>query len=112
MKSFQAIMSTGDPPTAVVCGNDYLAIGCLLQARALGMDVPRDVSVTGFDDVDMARLLDPGLTTMRVPDAEVGEMTGRYLVDVLEGRPGALGDVPAPELIVRGSTAAPKSTKP
>jgi LacI family transcriptional regulator len=111
MKAFQAIMSTVDPPTAVVCGNDYLAIGCLLQARAMGLDVPRDVSVTGFDDVDMARLLDPGLTTMRVPDAEVGVMTGQYLVDVLEGRPGVLGTVPAPELIVRGSTAAPIPTK-
>ena len=112
MKAFQAIMSMGDPPTAVVCGNDYLAIGCLLQARAMGLDVPRDVSVTGFDDVDMARLLDPGLTTMRVPDAEVGVMTGQYLVNVLEGRPSVLGNVPAPELIVRGSTAAPTSAKP
>lgn len=112
MKAFQAIMSTGDPPTAVICGNDYLAIGCLLQARAMGLDVPRDVSVTGFDDVDMARLLDPGLTTMRVPDAEVGAMTGQYLVDVLEGRAAVLGNVPAPELIVRGSTAEPISTKP
>lgn len=112
MKAFQAIMSTGDPPTAVVCGNDYLAIGCLLQARAMGLDVPHDVSITGFDDVDMAHLLDPGLTTMRVPDAEVGVMTGQYLVDVLEGRPAVLGSVPPPELIVRGSTAAPISIRP
>jgi hypothetical protein len=61
-------LSTGDPPTAMVCGNDYLEIGCALQARAMGLDVPRDVSATSFDDIDMARLLDPGLVTMRDSD--------------------------------------------
>ena len=111
MWAFESIMTTRDPPTAIVCGNDYLAIGCILQAREMGIDIPGDVSVTGFDDVDMARLLAPGLTTMRVPDAEVGELTGRYLTDVLEGRPASLGAVPPPELIVRSSTGKPKGAR-
>ncbi len=109
MRAFRSIMSTDDPPTALVCGNDYLAIGCLLEARAMGIPVPEAVSITGFDDVDLARLLEPGLTTMRVPDAEVGEMTGHYLADLLEGRAASLREVPQPELIIRGSTQAPRS---
>ena len=107
MRAFNAIMSTRLPPTAIVCGNDYLAIGCLLEARNMGLDVPGQVSITGFDDIDLSKLLHPALTTMRVPDAEVGTMAGRYLVDVLEGRSASLGDVPQPTLIIRESTAPP-----
>lgn len=109
MHAFKTVMATPDPPTALVCGNDYLAIGCILQATNMGIRIPADVSVSGFDDVDLAKFLTPALTTMRVPDAEVGVMTARYLISVLEGRPAALGDVPSPELIVRASTAKPRS---
>jgi LacI family transcriptional regulator len=109
MRAFEKVMGTDDPPTAMICGNDYLAIGSVLKARELGIDIPRDVSITGFDDIDLARLLQPGITTMKVPDALVGEMAGRFFIDVLQGKEGQLGEVPAPELIVRGSTAHPKA---
>jgi LacI family transcriptional regulator len=109
MRAFERIMRSENPPTAIVCGNDYLAIGCVLMAREMGIDIPGDVSITGFDDIDLARLLHPGITTMKVPDALVGEMAGRYFIDVLQGKPGHLGDVPAAELIVRGSTSHPNT---
>jgi LacI family transcriptional regulator len=109
MMAFEKIMRTDDPPTAIVCGNDYLAIGCVLKARELGIKIPEDVSITGFDDIDLAHLLQPGITTMKVPDALVGEMAGRFFIDVLQGNEGKLGEVPAPELIMRGTTARPKS---
>lgn len=109
MRAFEKVMRTEDPPTAIICGNDYLAIGCVLKAREMGIDIPGDVSVTGFDDIDLARLLHPAITTMKVPDALVGEMAGLFFVDVLQGKPGQLGTVPAPELIVRASTAHPKT---
>ena len=109
MRAFEKIMSTDDRPTAVICGNDYLAIGCVLKAREMGIEIPRDVSITGFDDIDLAHLLTPGITTMKVPDALVGEMAGRFFIDVLQGKEGQLGEVPAPELILRGSTTHPKT---
>lgn len=109
MKAFEKIMTTEDPPTAIICGNDYLAIGCVLKAREMGIDIPGDVSVTGFDDIDLARLLQPGITTMKVPDALVGEMAGRFFINVLQGKEGHLGAVPMPELILRGSTARPRA---
>ncbi|TPK93905.1 LacI family transcriptional regulator [Mesorhizobium sp. B2-4-12] len=108
MKAFEKIMRTDDPPSAIICGNDYLAIGCMLKAREMGIDIPGDVSITGFDDIDLARLLQPGITTMKVPDELVGEMAGRFFIDVLRGKGGQLGEVPAPELIMRGSTSRPK----
>lgn len=108
MRAFEAIMSTEDPPTAIICGNDYLAVGCILKAAELGIDIPGDVSVTGFDDIDLARLLRPRITTMKVPDVLVGELAADYLMGVLKGKEGRPGAVPEPELIVRESTAAPK----
>jgi len=110
MRAFEKIMTTDDPPTAIICGNDYLAIGCVLKAQEMGIIIPADVSLTGFDDIDLARLLQPGITTMKVPDALVGEMAGKFFIDVLRGNEGKLGEVPPPELILRGSTARPKST--
>ncbi len=109
MRAFERIMSTEDPPSAIVCGNDYLAIGSVLKAREMGIDIPGDVSVTGFDDIDLARLLHPGITTMKVPDGLVGELAGRFFIDTLRGGDGRLGMVPLPELILRGSTDRPKS---
>lgn len=109
MRAFETIMSSEDPPTAIICGNDYLASGCVLQAQKMNIDIPGDVSVTGFDDIDLARLLQPAITTMKVPDALVGEMAGQFFIDVLQGNEGHLGQVPDPELIVRASTSHPKS---
>jgi LacI family transcriptional regulator len=58
-ESLRAILSAPPPrPTAVICGNDYLAIGALLEARAMGLEVPRELSFTGFDDVAMAAQID------------------------------------------------------
>lgn len=111
MQSFARIMSSDDPPTAIICGNDYLALGCLLQAQKMGIRIPDDVSITGFDDIDLARLLEPGVTTMKVPDAAVGEMAAKFLLDELRGGHAELSAVNPPELIVRGSTAAPRQTK-
>lgn len=109
MQSFARIMGSDDPPTAIICGNDYLALGCLLQAQKSGIRIPDDVSITGFDDIDLARLLEPGVTTMKVPDADVGEMAARFLLSELQGKPAHLSQVQQPQLIIRGSTAAPQA---
>jgi LacI family transcriptional regulator len=94
-------------PTAVICGNDYLAIGALLEARAMGLDVPRELSITGFDDVAMAAQIDPPLTTMRVQNTEIGRLAAAYLLTRLAG--GVPSPVPAlvPDFVERCSTAPP-----
>ena len=92
-------------PTAIVCGNDSLAVGVLLEAQALGIDVPRDLSVTGFDDLALAKEIQPALTTMRVDTGAIGRLAAQQLLDVMNGRGTIAGHELHATLEVRESTA-------
>ena len=81
--AFESLMASTAPPTAVLCGNDVLAVGALRRARELGIRVPEDVSVTGFDDIELAQVAFPALTTVHVPHREMGRMAGRSLAKLL-----------------------------
>jgi len=81
------------PVTAVMCGNDVLAAGALQQAYRMGLRVPADVSITGFDDIELARIVTPQLTTVHVPHRQMGQQAATALVDMVEGR--ASGSAPA-----------------
>ena len=70
-------------PTAVFCGNDVLAIGALRAAKEMGLSVPGDVSITGFDDIELASLAEPALTTVHVPHREMGRRAAGMLVDMV-----------------------------
>ena len=76
------ILSAGDPPTVVMCGNDVLAAGALQEAREMGLSVPRDLSITGFDDIEIAKITHPRLTTVRVPHREMGRRAARMLLSL------------------------------
>ena len=97
-----------DPrPTAVHCANDVQAIGALQACRDLGIAVPGEMSIIGFDDHPVARFTTPQLKTMRVPAAEMGQHAARALIASLrDGVP--MGSVELPlDLVMRGSTAPP-----
>jgi len=81
--AFEKVMAADPRPTAVFCGNDVLAAGALLRARKLGIDVPRDVSVVGFDDIELAQIVYPALTTVHVPHQQMGRQAGQALVSHL-----------------------------
>ncbi|WP_254812930.1 LacI family DNA-binding transcriptional regulator [Streptomyces cavourensis] len=102
----QALAVTGERPTAVVCDDDILAAGACKAARRLGLRVPDDLSVTGFDDLALASAVEPELTTVQLPAEQVGERGMAALLAVLEGREAETGSLPV-RLVVRGSTAAP-----
>jgi len=99
-------------PTAIFAANDLLLLGALRAAREAGLSVPTDLSLVGVNDIPLAALIDPPLTTVRVPQREMGELAVGMLIALLEGRP-----VPAARvrldttLIVRGSTAAPVTAR-
>ncbi|RKP53285.1 LacI family DNA-binding transcriptional regulator [Pararobbsia silviterrae] len=100
----RAMLAERPAPTAIMCGNDVLALGALLEAKAAGIDVPGQLSITGFDDNEIAAELSPALTTIRVPDLEIGALAAEYLLERIAGRsptPPAMLDV---LLIKRGST--------
>ena len=92
-------------PTAVVCFNDKVAVGVMEAAAARGLRVPEDLSVTGFDDIDVSRATTPGLTTVRQPLQEMGRTAVTMLMRQLDGHPHeALSMELETRLIVRGST--------
>jgi LacI family transcriptional regulator len=93
--------------TAVVCLNDQMAVGCLQAAKRLGLDVPTDLSVSGIDDLPVTELLDPPLTTVRVPMRELGRRGMQLLLDRLERRDVPRSATVPCDLIVRRSTAPP-----
>ncbi len=99
---------SGPRPTAVICGNDLLAIGALLEARAMRLDVPRDLSVTGFDDISIAAEFEPPLTTMKVDNAEIGRLAARQLLARLDGGAPPSNAIIQPTFIERRTTARPR----
>lgn len=94
-------------PTAVFAANDVTAIRVLDAARMLGLRVPHDVSVVGFDDIPQASLVSPALTTVRQPLGAMGSAAMEMLLDILSGRDRDTHLRMPTELVVRASTAAP-----
>ncbi len=90
--------------TAVFCYNDMIAVGVLMACRELGLSVPEQLSVVGYDDVEVARYVTPLLTTVHQPRLRLGELAMQMLLDILEGRPAQNQILPT-ELVVRASTA-------
>ena len=80
-----ALMQRPVPPTAVFCFNDEMAMGVIGAARRRGLQIPRDLSVVGFDDIRFAECFDPALTTIAQPMRAIGEGTVRLLVEILNG---------------------------
>ncbi|GAA4059262.1 LacI family DNA-binding transcriptional regulator [Streptomyces shaanxiensis] len=107
------LLSRPERPTAVFAVNDIAAIGALSAAEELGLRVPRDLSVVGYDNTSIARLRHVWLTTVDNTSHEVGRRAARCLLDRFEGAGGA-GQVhlAVPALEVRGTTAAPAATEP
>ena len=96
--------------TAVLCFNDISAIGSICAFQEAGLQVPDDISVVGFDDIQSAAYITPPLTTVRQPLLKVGEIAARSLLDRIEARTKYVSEIVIePELIVRKSTARPRS---
>lgn len=106
--SITQLLALPEPPTAVFCMSDEMAMGAIGRARELGARVPEDVSIVGFDDHDLARAF--GLTTMRQAVVDMGRWATTMLLEAIEG---AVADPIHREaevhLVVRQSTAPPPS---
>lgn len=85
--AFARLMAAETRPTAVICGNDVIAAGALSAARRMGIEVPRAVSVVGFDDIDLAEAVSPALTTVHVPHRRMGAAAARALLALRDDAP-------------------------
>jgi LacI family transcriptional regulator len=107
---FETLLDRDTGCTAVVAGNDLIALGCYDVMQRRGMDCPQTMSVVGFNDMPIVDKLRPGLTTIRIPQYEVGAEAARLLLEKIRSGPTAaksksvMLDV---ELVVRGSTGPP-----
>ncbi|MDO9436696.1 substrate-binding domain-containing protein [Hydrogenophaga sp.] len=96
-EAVRSVMNGSALPTALICGTDIQAVGAIGECRDRGLRVPEDLSVTGSDDIELAELVQPRLTTVRVPKAEIGTRAAKRMVSLIEGT-----DVPAePDLTTR-----------
>lgn len=103
----------GDGCTAVVCASDMMALGAIRAVRQLGLSVPHDVSVVGYDDSPLIAFTDPPLTTIRQPVTAMGQAAVRALLEEIGGTPAPHSEfVFLPELVVRGSTASGPKVQP
>jgi LacI family transcriptional regulator len=103
-EGFRELMSATPAPTAILCGNDVLAFGALLEAQKMGIAVPKALSIVGFDDLEMARHIQPALTTIHVPTAQMWRTVADRLIAALEQLPVQAATEVEVELVVREST--------
>lgn len=105
-----SLLDLNVPPTAIVAASDVAAFGAIEAARLRGLDVPRDLSIVGFDDIPEAAYHRPALTTIRQPLRGMGRLAARMLIDHLEGSEKPLSRVELPtRLEIRDTTAPPRS---
>lgn len=93
--------------TAIIAFNDLLAAGVIRAARTLGIDVPGELSVVGFDDIALASLVEPALTTVRAPKYEMGARAAQLLFVLMQTEPQMHWELLSGSLVVRDSTAPP-----
>lgn len=106
--STRKLLARGNAPTAIFAANDLIAIGALAAIREAGLRVPHDISIVGFNDIPLAGLLEPALTTVRVPQLEMGHRAVELLVGRLEGsQHGPCRIILPTTLVVRASSAGP-----
>lgn len=103
------LLSQNDPrPTAIICGNDVLACGALAECRARGLKVPDDVSIVGFDNLDICLQSSPPLTTIDVPADEMGRVAASYILGELRSDQVLRHSRIEVELVLRDSSAPPR----
>jgi LacI family transcriptional regulator len=99
------LLNTRKPPTAVVAVNDVAAVGAYDAADQMGLRIPSDLAITGYNDIPLAARLRPGLTTIHVPAQEFGRAAARMLLEqMVAGVHETRRVVLPPELVIRGST--------
>jgi LacI family transcriptional regulator len=96
-------------PTAIFCSDDYMAIGVMERIKEIGLSVPKDISIIGFDDIEISSYINPSLTTVRQPMSKIGERSVELLLDMInKKRISPLHEFLDVELIIRESTSKPK----
>ncbi len=106
-RAFDNIARGNILPSLIVCGNDVLAAGVIQAAQGRGYNVPIDLSVTGFDDIDLASVISPSITTVRVPHSAMGTLAAETLLTLVDSPKTAIRHELETKLLMRGSLRPP-----
>lgn len=102
-----SLLDISQPPTAIFCMNDLMALGAIAAIHERGLRIPEDIAVVGYDDMRFAPYTVPALTTMHAPETELGERAGELLIELMNKRSRKhKQQVLKPELIIRNSCGA------
>ncbi|KMJ46213.1 DNA-binding transcriptional regulator CytR [Xenorhabdus khoisanae] len=106
----EILLTLPEPPSAIFCHSDVMALGAMWQAKKMGLKLPEELSVIGFDNLNLAQYSEPALTTVKQPRYEIGRHSMLLLLEQLQGRWVSKGSrLLDAELIIRSSTCSPKS---
>ncbi|MGA2974591.1 MAG: LacI family DNA-binding transcriptional regulator [Spirochaetia bacterium] len=109
-RAMAGLLRMGNPPSAVVAYNDLIAVGAMDAIKQAGLAIPEDVSIVGFDDIQLAAEVNPPLSTIHVPKKAMGMIAARNLVDIIKRRDNDPHKTLVPtSLVIRGSTAEHRS---
>jgi len=114
-EGMRALLSAEERPTAVFCINDLVAAGALKVCSHHGVRVPDEMSIVGCDDIELATLLVPELTTIAIPARELGARAARLLFQAMQNTDSERAHGPSrrtlsSRLVVRGTTASPRES--
>jgi LacI family transcriptional regulator len=105
--AFRLLMSRIKSPTAIICGAEPFAYGAVFESSKMGISIPKEVSIMGFDDMWLASNINPRLTTLRTPQQKMGMLAAKYLIATLNGQSVPLPEPLDVEIIVRESCGPP-----
>jgi LacI family transcriptional regulator len=107
-RAVRELFASGFRPTAILCVNDFIAVGVLRELRNMGLDTPRDVSVAGFDNISLSEVIFPALTTLHIPR----DFIGRQIFENLTSQPPRAGAKPQQEILIEPELVVRESTGP
>ncbi len=105
--AIETLLAKTPRPTAVICGNDILAVGAVKRAKSVGLRVPQDISITGFDDIEVASIIEPEITTVHIPHRGMGKIAAECLLAMRKNDSLSRSRELKPHIIERGSLSVP-----
>ncbi len=104
IEATRKLLSLAEKPTALFCFNDMMALAAISTVRQMGLDVPKDISIIGYDNIDFAAFFSPPLTTIHQPKKRLGKMAIKLLIDRIQNKENKKQIVNiTPELVIRES---------
>lgn len=106
--AFHEMQQSSPRPTIIMCGNDVLAVGAIQAAQDAGMKVPDDISITGYDDIEISSVIKPAVTTVHVPHRKMGRLAAEALISLVEGASNPIRIELETHIVERDSLGEPK----